>query len=112
MAISLYDVSVANYLQTLGAVAGFLEKGRAHFTANQVDLGEVVETRLIPDMLPFRFQLQRRRRHVAAPYWPALSRSRLKRSGSSWTRRSCTEPPRGTVPTTVARSALVFSATM
>jgi hypothetical protein len=58
MAISLYDVSVANHLQTLGAVVGFLEKGRAHFTANQVDLNEVVETRLVPDMLPLRFQLQ------------------------------------------------------
>ena len=28
MAFSLYDASVANYLQTLGAVGGFLERGR------------------------------------------------------------------------------------
>jgi hypothetical protein len=42
----------------LGAVAGFLEKGLAHFTAEHVDLGEIVETRLFPDMLPLRFQLQ------------------------------------------------------
>jgi hypothetical protein len=58
VAIALYDLSVANYLQTLGAVAGFLEKGLAHFTAEHVDLGEIVETRLFPDMLPLRFQLQ------------------------------------------------------
>src|SRR5689334_24304864 len=58
MAIALYDLSVANYLQTLAGVAGFLEKGRAHFAANGVDLDDVVETRLAPDMLPFRFQLQ------------------------------------------------------
>src|SRR5262245_44908344 len=58
MAIALYDLSVASYLQTLGAVVGFLEKGRAHFAANGVDLDEIVETRLFPDMLPFRFQLQ------------------------------------------------------
>ena len=58
MAIALYDLSVANYLQTLGGVLGFLEKGLAHFTAHQVDLDEIVETRLAPDMLPFRFQLQ------------------------------------------------------
>ena len=58
MAISLYDLSVANYLQTLGAVVDFLEKGFAHFTANGVDPDGVVETRLVPDMLPFRFQLQ------------------------------------------------------
>jgi hypothetical protein len=58
VAIALYDLSVANYLQTLGAVVGFLEKGLAHFTTNHVDLDEIVETRLAPDMLPFRFQLQ------------------------------------------------------
>ena len=58
MAIALYDLSVANYLQTLGAVVGFLEKGLAHFNANHVDLDEIVETRLAADMLPFRFQLQ------------------------------------------------------
>jgi len=58
MVIALYDLSVANYLQTLGAVVGFLDKGLAHFTANHVDLDEIVETRLVPDMLPFRFQLQ------------------------------------------------------
>jgi uncharacterized protein len=58
MAISLYDLSVANYLQTLGGVVGFLQTGLDHFTANAVDLDEIVETRLIPDMLPFRFQLQ------------------------------------------------------
>jgi hypothetical protein len=27
MAISLYDISVASFLQTLGGVAGFLDKG-------------------------------------------------------------------------------------
>ena len=58
MAIALYDLSVANYLQTLGGVSGFLEKALAHFSANGVDPEEIVETRLHPDMLPFRFQLQ------------------------------------------------------
>lgn len=57
MAISFYDVSVASYLQTLGAVAGFLDKGRAHCEANGIDLDSIVETRLYADMLPFRFQL-------------------------------------------------------
>ncbi len=57
MAISLYDISVASFLQTLGGVAGFLDKGLAHCKATGVDLGELVETRLQPDMLPFRFQV-------------------------------------------------------
>ncbi len=57
MAISFYDVSVASYLQILGAASGFLAKGRAHCEKSGVDLSEVVETRLFPDMLPFRFQI-------------------------------------------------------
>lgn len=57
MTISLYDISISSYIQTLGAVAGFLEKGKAHFTDNGIDLAEIVETQLYPDMLPFRFQV-------------------------------------------------------
>ena len=58
MSVSLYDASVARYLQTVSAVAGYLEKGRTHFTANGVDLNEVVEARIFPDMFPLRFQIQ------------------------------------------------------
>lgn len=57
MATSLYDHSVACYLQTIGAVEGFLAKAAAHFKEKGVDANEVVETRLFPDMLPFRFQI-------------------------------------------------------
>ena len=55
MAFSLYDATVANYLQILGAVGGFLEKSLTHFREKGIDPAEVVETRLAPDMLPFRF---------------------------------------------------------
>ena len=65
MAISLYDLSVASYLQTLGGVIGVLEKGLAHCTANSIDPNEIVETRLIADMLPFRFQVQSVAHHSA-----------------------------------------------
>jgi hypothetical protein len=57
MAISLYDLSVASYLQTLGAVSGFLERGLAHCRDNNIDPEEVVETRFYGDMAPFRFQV-------------------------------------------------------
>ncbi|MBI5260362.1 MAG: DUF1993 domain-containing protein [Bradyrhizobium sp.] len=57
MAFSLYDATVANYLQILGAVSGFLDKSLAHFRETGTDPAEVVETRLAPDMLPFRFQV-------------------------------------------------------
>ncbi len=58
MAISLYDVSVVSYLQTLGAVSGFLDRGLSYCRDNKLDPEEIVETRLHPDMLPFRFQVQ------------------------------------------------------
>ncbi|MFN2288529.1 MAG: DUF1993 family protein [Chromatocurvus sp.] len=57
MAISLYDVSVASFQQVLGAVDGFLEKGETHCKEKGIDPEEIVETRLHPDMLPFRFQI-------------------------------------------------------
>ena len=57
MALQLYDVSVANFLQTLGAVEGFLQKGLDHFTEAKLDPNEVVGVRLYDDMLPFAFQI-------------------------------------------------------
>jgi hypothetical protein len=57
MAISLYDLSVGSYLQTLGAVSGFLDRGLAHCRDNNIDPEEVVETRFYGDMAPFRFQV-------------------------------------------------------
>ncbi len=57
MAISLYDVSVASFLQTLGGVAGFLERGLTHCQDNNIDPQEIVQARMCPDMLDFRFQI-------------------------------------------------------
>jgi hypothetical protein len=57
MAVSLYDLSVTNYLQTLGAVEGFIGKSLSHFNDNKVDANEIADVRLAPDMLPFRFQV-------------------------------------------------------
>ena len=57
MAISLYDLSVASFLQTLGAVDGFLAKGLAHFKEKNLDANSLVEVRLFEDMLPLHFQI-------------------------------------------------------
>nr|QQZ51315.1 DUF1993 family protein [Phenylobacterium glaciei] len=57
MAISLYDVSVTSFLQSLNGVAGFLDRGLSHFTDNNVDPNSIVDVRLFPDMLPFWFQI-------------------------------------------------------
>jgi len=57
MAFSLYDATVANYLQILDAVGGYLGKSLTHFGEKGVDLAQVVDARLAPDMLPLRFQI-------------------------------------------------------
>lgn len=57
MAITLYDATVGTYKQILSSIEGVLSKGREHCEANGIDLNDVVETRLIDDMLPFRFQV-------------------------------------------------------
>ena len=57
MSISLYDLSVASYLQALGGMKGVLQKGLEHCQANSINPQDIVETRLIADMLPFRFQV-------------------------------------------------------
>ena len=57
MAFTLYDASVANYLQTLAAVGGFLERGRAHCDEHKSNVEDLVESRLAPDMHPLRFQI-------------------------------------------------------
>jgi uncharacterized protein len=65
MAISLYELSVPTYLQTLGAVSGFLEKGLAHCKECNAAPGEVVEHRLFADMAPFSFQIRSVAHHSA-----------------------------------------------
>src|SRR3974390_817260 len=57
MAFSLYDATVANYLQILGATIGFVDKSLTYFREKAIDLSYVVDARLAPDMLPFRFQI-------------------------------------------------------
>lgn len=57
MGFSLYDSTVAGFTQTLGAMSGVLDKGLAHCRQAGIDPERIVETRLHPDMLPFRFQV-------------------------------------------------------
>lgn len=57
MAFSLYDATVANYVQILGAVGGFLEKSLVYFRDKGIDPAEIVATRFADNMLPFGFQI-------------------------------------------------------
>jgi hypothetical protein len=57
MAISLYDATVAGYLQTIGAVAGVLDRGLAHCADTGADPETLTGARIHPDMLPLAFQI-------------------------------------------------------
>ncbi len=57
MAISLYEVSVLSFLQTLEGVSGVLDKGLAWCAETGADPEAIVGTRLIDDMHPFQFQI-------------------------------------------------------
>jgi uncharacterized protein len=57
MTLSLHDATVASFVQGLGGVEGFLQRGMDHARDANIDPEEIVATRLFPDMLPFRFQI-------------------------------------------------------
>lgn len=57
MSLSLYDISVASYLQTLGGVTAVLTKAEDYARDGRLDLEELVRYRLRDDMLPFSFQV-------------------------------------------------------
>ena len=57
MAISLYDASVAGFIQIATAMSGVLDRGLSHCTENGTDPEALVETRLFADMAPLRFQI-------------------------------------------------------
>ena len=57
MAISFYDASVGTYLQLLEGLSGVMQKGAAAGESGDLDLAELVQTRLREDMMPFHFQI-------------------------------------------------------
>jgi hypothetical protein len=58
MATSLYDLSVATFLQTVKAVGGFLERAATHCAETGADPDDFVRARLFDDMAPFHFQIE------------------------------------------------------
>ncbi|MDP5070550.1 MAG: DUF1993 domain-containing protein [Congregibacter sp.] len=57
MTISLYDASVASYIQTLESIAKVLDKGAQFAASGDLDLEKFVGLRLRDDMAPLGFQL-------------------------------------------------------
>ena len=65
MATSLYDLSVPTFLQTVSAVAGFLDRAVRHCEAIGASPDDFVSARLYPDMAPFHFQIEALTHHAA-----------------------------------------------
>jgi hypothetical protein len=57
MTISLYDITVGQFLQTVDAAAGFLDRGLKHCTDEGANPDDLVGKRLTGDMLPLAFQI-------------------------------------------------------
>lgn len=58
MTISLYDTSVPVIGQMLGALSDLLDKGEAHAKAKNFDAGNLLNSRLAPDMFVLTRQVQ------------------------------------------------------
>lgn len=61
--INLSDASLGSYKQVLGATIAVLEKGAQHFEEQGLNLNDLVEMQLAPDMAPFPFQVLSVRHH-------------------------------------------------
>ena len=57
MSISFYEASVGSYQQILSSVTGVLETAATYAAENDIDLQELVMTRLADDMMPLHFQI-------------------------------------------------------
>lgn len=64
MATSLYDLSVPTFLQTVRAVAGFLQRAAKHCADTGADPDHLVHARLIADMAPLHFQIEALSHHA------------------------------------------------
>ena len=58
MATSFYDLSVPTFLQTVSAVAGFLDRAARYCADTAADPDDFVHARLFDDMAPFHFQIE------------------------------------------------------
>jgi hypothetical protein len=56
MSLSLYDITVPVFISNLKILSSLLEKGLVHASGNEATL---TESRLVPDMFPLPFQIQR-----------------------------------------------------
>jgi uncharacterized protein len=58
MALSLYDVTIPSFRQTLGAIAGLLVTAESFCAEKGLAPQDIIEARLAQDMLPFAYQVK------------------------------------------------------
>ncbi|MXP30013.1 DUF1993 family protein [Porphyrobacter algicida] len=58
MSLTLYDALVPNWLQILGSVSQLVDKADAACAGEEYYEGDILEARLIEDMLPFAYQVK------------------------------------------------------
>lgn len=63
--MSLFEASVPAYLQILGSLTKIMAKAEAHAIARKFEPAVLLESRLFPDMLPLRRQIQLSCDHAA-----------------------------------------------
>ncbi|WP_297513186.1 DUF1993 family protein [uncultured Caulobacter sp.] len=65
MTISLYDLGVPTFLQTLRALGGVLDRAARHRAETGGDPDDFVTAKLVDDMAPFHFQIEALTHHAA-----------------------------------------------
>lgn len=65
MAISLYDSLIPTFQQIVGSVSGLIDKAETHCAEHNIAPEEIIQGRLIADMLPFTYQVKAVAEHSA-----------------------------------------------
>lgn len=63
MPLSMYQASVPLFTQTLSAMSDVLDKGVAHYAANDLDIDDLVNMSLAPDMMTLAQQVRQACHH-------------------------------------------------
>lgn len=58
MSLSLYAATIPSYRQILGSVSGLLRTAEAFCTEKGISPPEIIQARLVGDMLPFAYQVK------------------------------------------------------
>lgn len=64
MPLSMHDISVPLFTQTLKGMSGVLDKAGAHYAEKGLDISDLIQSRFAPDMMTFAQQVQQACHHA------------------------------------------------